>query len=169
MAERKVVNKLGRPSKLTPEVKRRFIEAIRAGSHYEPACQYAGIDYKTFRDWMQRGQGVHPARSSAQEYVDFAAEVMRAEAEGELQCIAAIKGATKEDWRPAAWMLERRHAERWSKSEKIEIMVQQQVESQVNLLFNAIAADPTIPHEAKQKMFEAAAKLNDKAAVAGSN
>ena len=46
----------GRPTKLTPEVQERLTSAIRAGNFYEAACGYAGIDYRTFRRWMERGE-----------------------------------------------------------------------------------------------------------------
>mgnify|MGYP001491951708 CR=1 FL=1 len=35
--------RIGRPSKLTPEVKKRLIDAIKAGNYIEPACRFAGI------------------------------------------------------------------------------------------------------------------------------
>lgn len=46
----------GRPGKLTPEVQEKILEAIRDGNYYEAACAYAGITYRTFRYWMERGE-----------------------------------------------------------------------------------------------------------------
>lgn len=46
----------GRPSKLTPRVQAKLVDAISQGNYYEVACKYAGISYKSFRDWMARGE-----------------------------------------------------------------------------------------------------------------
>ena len=161
--------KRGRPSELTPELKERFLNAIAAGSHYEPACAYAGIAYSTFREWMQRGIGTNRRRASNQEYADFAEAVQGAEAKGELSAIASIRGASKDDWRAAAWMLERRHSDRWASTQKVKIQVEQAVDAELNLLFSAIADDPTIPNDVKLKLIEAAENLQSRAEVAAQN
>ena len=148
--------KLGRPSQLTPKLKKDFLDAIAAGSHYEPACAYVGISYTTFRQWMQRGQGTHSRKSSA-EYVDFVEAVHLAEAKGEISAIAAIRGATKKDWRAAAWMLERRHPDRWSVTQKIQL----QLEAEVNAIYDAIENDETIPLEHKKAVFAAIAAAGE--------
>lgn len=64
--------RVGRPSKLTPEVKKRLIDAIKAGNYYEPACRFAGIDYSTFRKWMQKGE-----QAKSGQYFEFFEEVTR--------------------------------------------------------------------------------------------
>ena len=46
----------GRPSKLTPKVQQKIVEAIRNGNYYEVACRYAGVSYDSFRTWMARGE-----------------------------------------------------------------------------------------------------------------
>jgi len=163
------MTKLGRPSQLTPELKEKFLSAIVAGSHYEPACAYVGICYGTFRMWMQRGQGTHKNRKPSQEYVDFVEAVQGAEAKGELSAIASIRGASKDDWRAAAWMLERRHSDRWASTQKVKIQVEQAVDAELNLLFSAIADDPTIPNDVKLKLIEAAENLQSRAEVAAQN
>jgi hypothetical protein len=163
------VAQVGRPSLLTPEVRSRFVESIKAGAHYDVACEYAGISYKTFRDWMQRGLGTHSSRKSSREYVEFAEEVTRAEAHGEIAAIVAIRAACKEDWRAAAWMLERRHSQRWANNQRIELQVMERTTQELNLLFETIASDPEMPIEAKQKIFAAVASLQERSAVAPGN
>ena len=145
--------KMGRPSQLTPKLKKDFLDAIAAGSHYEPACAYVGISYRTFRDWMQRGQGEHKTRKSSEEYVQFAQAVQAAEAKGEISAIAAIRGATKKEWRAAAWMLERRHSDRWASTQRLQV----QLEAELNAIYDAIENDETIPIEYKKAVFAAIA------------
>jgi len=149
--------KLGRPSQLTPKLKKDFLDAIAAGSHYEPACAYVGISYSTFRIWMQRGQGTHKTRKTSQEFVDFVEAVQGAEAKGEISAIAAIRGATKKDWRSAAWMLERRHPDRWSVTQKIQL----QLEAELNAIYDKIENDETIPLEYKKAVFAALAAAGE--------
>ena len=145
--------KLGRPSQLTPKLKKDFLDAIAAGSHYEPACAYVGISYTTFREWMQRGQGEHKTRKANQEYADFAEAVQYAEAKGEISAIAAIRGATKKEWRAASWLLERRHPDRWTTTQKLQV----QLEAELNAIYDKIENDPTIPLEYKKAVFAAIA------------
>jgi len=139
-----------------------------AGSHYEPACAYVGICYSTFRQWMQRGQGTHKRNGSA-EYVEFVEAVQGAEAKGELSAIASIRGASKDDWRAAAWMLERRHSDRWASTQKVKIQVEQAVDAELNLLFSAIADDDLISAEVKLRIIDIAEKLENRSAVSQNN
>ena len=163
------MTKRGRPSELTPELKERFLSAIAAGSHYEPACAYAGIAYSTFREWMQRGIGTNRRRASNQEYADFAEAVQGAEAKGELSAIASIRGASKDDWRAAAWMLERRHSDRWASTQKVKVQVEQAVDAELNLLFGALADDDLISAEVKLRIIDIAEKLENRSAVSQNN
>jgi len=163
------MSKLGRPSQLTPELKEKFLSAIVAGSHYEPACAYVGICYGTFRMWMQRGQGTHKNRKPSQEYVDFVEAVQGAEAKGELSAIASIRGASKDDWRAAAWMLERRHSDRWASTQKVKVQVEQAVDAELNLLFGALADDDLISAEVKLRIIDIAEKLENRSAVSQNN
>lgn len=44
----------GRKSKFTAPVKTRIIEALRAGTTYEIAAQYAGISRSTLYEWIKK-------------------------------------------------------------------------------------------------------------------
>lgn len=105
----------GRPSKLTPERQKKLVDAIRAGNYYETACTYAGIDYTTFRLWMQKGEA-----REAKKYSDFFEAITRAEAEAESRAVALWQKAMPDDWRAAQMFLERRHPDRWGKQDKLK-------------------------------------------------
>jgi transposase len=107
----------GRPSKLTPEVKKRLLDAIRAGNYFEPACVYAGITYRTFRNWMERGE-----EAKSGEYFQFFHEVTRAEAEAEARMVAQWQAQVPNDWRAAKDFLARRYPDRWANRDKHELM-----------------------------------------------
>lgn len=108
--------RVGRPSKLTPEVRRRLISAITAGNYYQTACQFAGIGYSTFRRWMERGQNAKTGQ-----YREFWEEVTRAEAEAEARMVAQWQAQIPEDWRAARDFLARRYPERWAQKERIDL------------------------------------------------
>jgi hypothetical protein len=111
---------VARPSKLSPEVTERIVQAIRAGNYAEAACQSAGIGTSTFYRWMAQG-----AKEPASEFAVFRDEVVRAEAEAEVHAVAIMRRAMGGDWRAALAYLERRHAARWRPRHQTEIVGRQ--------------------------------------------
>lgn len=110
--------KIGRPSKLTPAVKQRLLDAIRAGNYYEAACVYAGIGETTFYRWMERGE-----KASSGEYREFWESVKRAEAEAEARVVALWQQEIPGNWQAARDFLARRFSDRWSPKEKVQTEV----------------------------------------------
>jgi hypothetical protein len=132
--------KIGRPSKLTSLVKQNFLSALVTGCHIEAACGFAGIEYATMREWVQRGEGTHPTRRNAQEYAEFAESVTHAIAQAEVALVKRVNDASKDDWRAATWMLERRHPERWANTQRIQIEVQKELERTLDQLEKQLPA-----------------------------
>ena len=96
---------MGRRAKLTAEVQRRIVQAIKLGATYDLASQYAGIDRSTFYNWMAAGR---EKRSPSKR--DFFDAVKEAEGGHALQALATIHRAAKDgDWKAGAWLIERRH------------------------------------------------------------
>ena len=101
---------MARRTKLTPEVQKRFVEALKLGATHRIACQYCGIDPSTFYRWMQKERGV---------YRKFRDEVKEAEAVGSLGSLARINKSAKEgDWKAAAWLLERRYPSEYGRGRR---------------------------------------------------
>lgn len=74
----------GRPRgsvSLTPEIQERLLELIRGGTYDYIAAEAVGISERTFREWIQRGDGEHPTRPPTRKLRAFAREVRRAKAE----------------------------------------------------------------------------------------
>ena len=107
---------MGRPTKLTPERQNRLVEAIQAGNYYKVACAAAGIDYSTFRLWMQAGEAKKNPRFS-----EFFEAITRAEAAAEDSAVRMWQQAMPTDWRAAQMFLERRHPDRWGKQERLDL------------------------------------------------
>lgn len=119
----------GRPTKLTPETHEKVINAIRAGNYLETAAEYGGVTRQTLWNWMQRGEaekarvaedGRRSVTKDERPYVNFFHAVTRARAEAETRNVALIQQASHEDWRAAAWFLERSFQKRWGNKQKIE-------------------------------------------------
>jgi hypothetical protein len=106
---------VARPTKLTPEIKRRIVAAIGAGNYAEPAARSAGISPATYYRWLKRGE-----KASEGIYRDFLDQVRRAESEAEVHAVAVIRKAMPGDWRAAAHYLERRYPDRWRRRESLE-------------------------------------------------
>jgi hypothetical protein len=88
---------VGRPTKYTPGVVARLIQALEMGATYDHACNFAGIHYDTFREWIK-------------DKSEFSEEVKKAEGRAVVGWLAKIEQAANEgSWQAAAWKLERRY------------------------------------------------------------
>jgi len=73
----------GRPVgsiKLAAEAEANILTYIEAGAADYIAAEIAGIDARTFRDYVQRGLSLHPTRASTPRLARFAKAVMQAKA-----------------------------------------------------------------------------------------
>lgn len=101
---------MSRPAKFTPERAERVLEAIGAGATRRAAAGHAGIDHATLYRWLERN-------------ATFATALRAREDEVEVRCVATIQTAMRDDWRAAAWWLERRRADEYGRREKIDVEV----------------------------------------------
>jgi transposase len=103
----------GQPTKLTPEIEAKVVEALRAGNWARIAAQYAGISQRTFHNWMEWGE------AGREPYVRFLESVRQAESATEIRAVAIIQSAMPKDWKAAMSFLERRFSDRWGRRERI--------------------------------------------------
>ena len=52
--KRKTKKQVGRPTKLTPEIRENFITNLKAGEYIETACTLAGISKPTYYSWIKK-------------------------------------------------------------------------------------------------------------------
>lgn len=107
--------KNGRPSKLTADVQDKIVSAIRAGNYAETAAQYAGVDPTTYYRWMVKGE------DGPDLYRQFRHAVKAAESEAEVYAETVLRKAMPDDWKAAAWYLERKFQDRWGRKERLDI------------------------------------------------
>lgn len=101
---------MARPTKLTKEVHRRIVSAIRQGATYQLASQYGGIHYDTFNEWMKQGQA-----ETEGIYSEFSDAVKKAEGDAVVKWLKVIEAAGKDNWQAMAWKLERRYPRDYGK------------------------------------------------------
>ena len=106
---------LGRPSKLTPDTELRILNAIRCGAPNKVACAAAGICEETLYAWLRRAED-----DPDSDYAEFSACLTRARQEGIAARLAIIQKAAGQDWRAAAWLLERDLPEVFSLKFRVE-------------------------------------------------
>lgn len=131
----------GRPTKFTPEVREKILQAIRASSPLETAAQFAGIVYDTLNNWHKRAE-----KEKVGEYSEFFKDVKKARAESDVRHVANIVKAAqggaliserttqkkdgsvetvrtyaRPEWTASAWILERSDPSKWAKPERIEL------------------------------------------------
>lgn len=124
--------------KLTPDIHKKIVLAIRSGSYMETAAAFAGVSKNTLYHWLKVGE-----RSSSGPERKFRDDVHLALAAAEVNCTALIGKAALKNWTAAAWMLERRHPERWGRQDRamIETGVRKELEAAMSKLETGLSAE----------------------------
>lgn len=97
----------GRPCLLDKQRKTRLLSAIQKGMPLKHAAMLAGISYDTLNRWRMRGE----EKGAPSRFRQFCKALRHSQAVAMLRLVSHIQAAGKQDWRAAAWMLERRHPE----------------------------------------------------------
>lgn len=150
--------KVGAPLKISRPLIDTIVQSIRRGVTYDVAAQAAGIHRSTLIAWRERGE------LDLEEHTDslfayFADELTRATAAGELGLVERISAHGLVDWRAAAWLLERRHPERWARRDRLDVEVSERAkprtveppadkrDSILTILHNAMAPPAGADHD----------------------
>jgi hypothetical protein len=121
-------SKLGRPSKLTPELQQQICTAIARGHYATTACAAAGVGEATYFRWLELGsdhlekRGDRRVRvAAASPYREFREAVEKAKAVAQMAHMETIRDAAftveagadgvqrvrAKNWTASAWYLER--------------------------------------------------------------
>lgn len=106
--------------KLTPEAHKTICQALASGVYRKDAAQYAGIGVSTFYRWMETGEADTEAGVESPQATLWKG-VIEAEAKAKTRLSALIVKAAVEDWRAAAWILERKHPDEYGRRDRVEI------------------------------------------------
>lgn len=114
--------------KLTPEVTQKIVKALKVGNFVDTAVVYAGISTATYYKWRNRGEDeltryklelkTNPKAKigrNEKKYVEFRDTIDHALSFAENMALVTIHSSFPDDWKAAAWYLERRYPDRWGR------------------------------------------------------
>ena len=81
---------MARPSKLNPEIQKRIEKNISLGLTYRLAAELAGVTYKTFNEWNQKGQ-----TEKSGKYFEFFKYINKCNADGALNILQRLNDSAK--------------------------------------------------------------------------
>jgi hypothetical protein len=120
-----VTKKLGRPSKYTTAARDALSEAIELGCNLSEAAAMVGIQAETLRRWRESHAELQPALDAA-------------EARGIQKRLKTISDAAEESPKWAAWILEHRWPDRWSRANRGQVQVHVGERSEVTVVDKAM-------------------------------
>lgn len=89
---------------------------VNAGVPIPQACEASGVRWSHASHWMRKGRG----EDAREPYTSFYQAMMEAKARWEAGAVMRITAAGKDDWKAAAWLLERRASKRWASASRLE-------------------------------------------------
>ncbi|KKN72124.1 hypothetical protein LCGC14_0414100 [marine sediment metagenome] len=106
--------------KLTKKIQNKILHAVYQGATISILCRYAGVSRDTFRGWLEKGVQDLQADDRKTVEAEFALRFATMEAEAAESWLSHINAAAPEDWRAAAWLLERRFRDDYGKEIKVK-------------------------------------------------
>lgn len=91
------------------------MDALEKGNYREAAAAYGGISYKTFADWMNKGE-----RRTGR-YREFRNAVLAAETEAESKIVEQWRAQIPTNWQAARDFLARRFPDRWGNKDRLQV------------------------------------------------
>lgn len=128
---------MARPSKISPQHVKDAEEAMRLGMTHELASAYIGIAESTFYEWLS-----HARNGRGGLYQRFSEAVSRGRAKCAALSLARIHKGAQEDWRAAAWIMERRYGYHRKTEQAVEIAPQASAPSPEELINRILEAAP---------------------------
>ena len=109
-------------------------EHIANGNYPSVACEAAGVSDETLRQWVIR------AEAGEKPFLEFLAELKKAEATAEANRLAKIGQAGEKSWQANAWVLERTKPQRYGQIQRIHQTVEMSPEAKKYLQAHAESA-----------------------------
>jgi hypothetical protein len=113
--------RMGRPTKLTPEIQERIVGLIRDGNAGETAAEAVGVRAATFYEWLARGEGTHSRDDPDGIYADFADAVTLARADAEVVAVKCLRRGMDTDPRLSVEWLKRARFKLWDPKPETEV------------------------------------------------
>jgi len=111
---------VGRPTKLTDELIEGIAKNIEAGMTIEYAAAEQGVLRGAVQQWLREGaQDIHINKKSLQSKFSYTIRAARSKLQKRL--VNNIEKHGQEDWRPAAWILERTFPKDFGKRDQLKV------------------------------------------------
>ena len=122
--------------KLTPEIQKKIVGALAVGNFRKHAAGVAGVDERTFKNWMRWGQ----LENAKEPFRSFAFAVLEAEHTAIARNVRVVNRAANEgDWKAAAWYLSRKAKEEWG--DQVRKSVKEQFEFLLQVIVDVLGPD----------------------------
>ncbi|MBU0959843.1 MAG: hypothetical protein KKB31_07890 [Nanoarchaeota archaeon] len=108
--------KIGRPTKLTPELTEEICGHIRDGNTDKDACTLCGITQATFIDWKHRGE------AGEEPFSTFLEQLVEAQIRFKDYHIRNIKRHSKRSAQASQWLLERKFNQEFGQRQRLEVI-----------------------------------------------
>lgn len=108
-------------AKLTPQIEEEIYSLIQAGNLPKTACEAVGVPYKTYVEWIKRGEGRNRHAPPTPEYVSFANRMRQAEAKAEVKIVGMVVEGIPKDPAIGLRFLGRRWKRDWSESVEVNV------------------------------------------------
>ena len=144
----------GKASKLTSELSSQLCKYLTLGMSPPQAAEMCGVHRNTMRYWLRRGEKEWLDEDS--HYAAFLRDVNSATAACMRRGLLLVNQAAADDWKPAAWLLERRFPNQFAPKQMIEVRTQEAVEEILEALSRRLPNDiyVRVLHAVKDEMQE---------------
>ncbi len=129
----------GKPSKLTPALATQLCKYLTLGMSPPKAAEMCGVHRNTMRYWLRRGEREWLEKGS--HYAAFLRDVNSATAACMRRGLLLVNQAAADDWKPAAWLLERRFPTEFAPKAMVEVRTQETVEDILEALSRRLPHD----------------------------
>ncbi len=126
---------MARPCKLTSEIQQRIGENVALGLTYSLATESAGITYKTFNDWMNKGK-----TEISGKYYQFYKYIQKCNADATKALLGRLNSAARGGGtRICLWILEKRFAADFGRHEYRKMnVVSENMNQNVEIIVNDV-------------------------------
>lgn len=107
--------------KLNKELIDKAHRLISEGHYAIVVCAYLGIGESTFYRWIEKAKE-DLGNNKKSIYLEFWESIQEAEAKAEMRHLQNIAKASADgSWQASAWFLERKHKQRWSAKQELQL------------------------------------------------
>jgi transposase len=117
--------------KLNNEMIAKASEFVSQGHYANVVCEYLGISEPTYYSYIKKAKE-DQAEGRDSIFLKFFKSIKEAEAKAEMRHLQNIlKTAQEGAWQASAWYLERKHKQRWSLKQEIQMQGEQIVKVRI--------------------------------------